>query len=121
MSEGMFPDVTSQIYLASGKHTAVLFSCHVSLGRLERLEDFPRFLLGRRFVGEFWVDFIVYNRPKVHKVHQNFLKVVVPMIIIDQWNQTARLYELPVTVIYRRSILVGVTSEYNVTGAICKA
>ena len=29
---------------------------------------------------------IVYNRAKVH-IYQNFLKVVVYVIIIDQWNQ----------------------------------
>ena len=29
---------------------------------------------------------VVYNRDKVH-IHQNFLKFVVHVIIIDQWNQ----------------------------------
>ena len=31
---------------------------------------------------------------------QNFLKIVVHVIIIDQWNQIARLYEIQITVIY---------------------
>ena len=41
------------------------------------------------------------------------------MIIIDQWNQTARLYETQVTVIYSRAT-VAVTSEYFVKRVICK-
>ena len=56
----------------------------------------------------FWS--IVYNRSRVY-IHQNFLKVVVHVIIIDQRNQIARLYEIQVTLIYSRSILVAVTSE----------
>ena len=45
----------------------------------------------------FWV--IVYNRTVVYK-RQNCLKVVVHVIIIDQWNQTARSYEILVTAIF---------------------
>ena len=33
------------------------------------------------------------------------------MITIYQWNQTARLYEIQVTIIYSRAIFVAVTSE----------
>ena len=51
--------------------------------------------------------------------HQDFLKVVVHMIIIDQWNQVARLYEIQVTVIYSRAILVTVTSQTNVLFFCC--
>ena len=36
---------------------------------------------------------IVYSRAKVY-IHQNFLKVIVHVIIIDQWNQAARMYEI---------------------------
>ena len=36
------------------------------------------------------------------------------MIIIDQWNQTTCLYEIQVTIIYSRVILVTVMSEYRV-------
>ena len=36
------------------------------------------------------------------------------MIITDQWNQISRLYELQVTVIYSRAIVVTVTSESSV-------
>ena len=42
---------------------------------------------------------IVYSQAKVH-IHQNFLIVVVHVIIIDQWNQTTRLYEIQVKVIF---------------------
>ena len=42
------------------------------------------------------------------------------MVIIDQWNQTARLHEIQVTVIYSRAILVAVTSECRVKRVICK-
>ena len=48
---------------------------------------------------------IVYNRANVY-IQQNFLKVVVHVVIIVQWNQTAHLYEIQVTVIYSRTILV---------------
>ena len=57
------------------------------------------------------VDFgsIVYNRVLVDK-HQNFLKIVVRVIIIDQWNQLAHLYKIRLTVIYSRAFLVALTS-----------
>ena len=42
------------------------------------------------------------------------------MIIIDQWNHTARLYEIQVAVIYNRAILVTVTSECRLKTVICK-
>ena len=58
-------------------------------------------------VAVFWS--IVYNRAKVY-IHQTFSKVVVHVIIIDQWNQTARLYENQVTIIYSRAILITVMS-----------
>ena len=51
---------------------------------------------------------IVCNRAILYK-RQNILKVVVRKIIIDQWNQTALLYEIQVTGIYGRTILVVVT------------
>ena len=53
---------------------------------------------------------IVQYQAMVYK-RQNFHKVVVQLIIIDQWNQTARMYEIQVKVIYSRVILVSVTSE----------
>ena len=53
-------------------------------------------------------------------MHQNFLKVVVHVVIIDQWNKTAGLYEIQVTVIYSRAILVTLTSESNLKRVICK-
>ena len=53
-------------------------------------------------------------------MHQTFLKVVVHVIIIDLWNQIARLYEIQVTIIYSRAILVAVTSEYSIKLVICK-
>ena len=62
---------------------------------------------------------IVYNRTKVY-MHQNFLKVVVHVVIIDQWNKTASLYEIQVTVIYSRAILVTLTSECSLKRVICK-
>ena len=37
--------------------------------------------------------------------------VVVHVIIADQWNQTAHLYEIQVTIIYGRDILFAVTTE----------
>ena len=52
---------------------------------------------------------LVYNGAKVYFI-QNFLNVIVHVIIIHQWNQTARLYEIQVTVICSRAILVAVTS-----------
>ena len=51
-------------------------------------------------------------------IHLNFLQVVVHMIIIDQWNQTARLYEIEVTIIFNRAILVALTSECHVKTVI---
>ena len=51
---------------------------------------------------------IVYNR-SIAYIRQNLLTNVVQAIIIDQWNQTAGLYEIQVTVIYSRVILVTVT------------
>ena len=42
------------------------------------------------------------------------------MIIIDQWKQTARFYEIQVTVIYGRAILVAVTSESSANRVICE-
>ena len=57
------------------------------------------------------------NNPAIVSIHQNFLKAVSlslraigHVIIIDQWNQTAHLYEIQVTVIFRRVILVAVKS-----------
>ena len=48
------------------------------------------------------VGAIVYNRAKVY-MHQHFLKVVVHVIIIGQWNQTARYkYEMQVNVYFLR-------------------
>ena len=63
---------------------------------------------------------LFYNRAKVY-MHQNFLKVVLHVIIIDQWNQTARLYEIQVMVIYSRAILAAVTSEGSVKRTIFPA
>ena len=60
----------------------------------------------------FWS--IVYSRANVC-IHQNF-----HVIIIDQWNQTARLYEIKVTFIYSRAILDTVTSECRLKRVICK-
>ena len=42
------------------------------------------------------------------------------MTITDKCNQTARMYEIQVTVIYSRAILVVVTSECRVKRVICK-
>ena len=52
--------------------------------------------------------------------HQNSLKVVIHVIIIDQLNQTVRLFEIRVTAIFYRGILVAVTSECRVKMVICK-
>ena len=49
----------------------------------------------------FWVDCF----------HQNFLKVVVHLINIDQWSQTLRLYEIQVTGVYNCAILVAPCKE----------
>ena len=48
---------------------------------------------------------LVCNQAKVC-IHQHFLKVVVHVIVIDQWNQIVRLYEIQVTVIYNGAILL---------------
>ena len=64
-----------------------------------------------------WVDWLLYNRAKVY-IDQNFHKVVVRVINIDQWNQTALLYESQD--IYSRASLVTVTSECRVQRDICK-
>ena len=42
------------------------------------------------------------------------------MIITDQWNQTAHLYEIQVTVIYSRDILVAKTPKCRVKRVIYK-
>ena len=62
---------------------------------------------------------IVYNRAIVYK-RQNFIKVVVYVIIIDQWSSATRLYNIQLTVIYSHAILVTMTSECNVKRVICK-
>ena len=54
----------------------------------------------------FWL--IVYNRANVY-IYQNFLKIDVHVIIIEQWNQTVRLYEIKGKIFYSRSNLVTVT------------
>ena len=59
------------------------------------------------------------SRAKVY-IHQNLLKVVVHVMIIAQRNQTARLYEIQVTVIYSRAILAALMSECHVKKVICK-
>ena len=53
-------------------------------------------------------------------IHLNFLQVIVHVIIIDQWNQTARLYEIQVTIIFNRAILVALTSECRIKRVICQ-
>ena len=50
----------------------------------------------------FWL--IVYNRAKVY-IYQNFLKIDVHVIIIEQWNQTVRLYEIQVMIFTAALIL----------------
>ena len=59
-------------------------------GCLPPLWPFPGILLFRS---------IVYKYPEYTYIKISF-KIVVHVIIIDQWNQTARLYEIQVTVIY---------------------
>ena len=56
---------------------------------------------------------IVYNRAIVYK-RQNFLIVIVHVMIIDQCNQNRALDEIPVMVIYSCAILVTLTSECRV-------
>ena len=53
---------------------------------------------------------------------KHFLKVIVipKVIIIDQLNQTACLYEIQVTVIYSRAILVTEATDRRVKRVICK-
>ena len=46
---------------------------------------------------------------------------ILCMIIIDQCNQTACLYEIQVMVIYSGTILVTVASEFHVKRVIHKA
>ena len=46
--------------------------------------------------------------------------IVYLVVIIDQWSQTARLYEIQVTVICSLAILVTVTSECYVNMNILK-
>ena len=47
--------------------------------------------------------------------------IVIPkVIIIDQLNQTACLYEIQVTVIYSRAILVTEAADRRVKRVICK-
>ena len=67
--------------------------------------------VGRRIQLSHWGRLaIVYKR-------QNFLKVVVHVIITDKCNA---LDETQVTIIYSRAILVAVTSEWCWQRAICK-
>ena len=61
----------------------------------------------------------VYIQATVN-INQNFLKVVVHVIITDQWSQTKCLYEIQITVIYSSAILVTVMSECHVKRVICK-
>ena len=63
---------------------------------------------------------IVYNRAKVY-IYQNFLKVIVHVMIIDQWNQTTCLYAVQGTVIYSHTILVAVMSECRAKRLIRKS
>ena len=68
-----------------------------------------------------WVDSM--NGAKVY-VHQNFLNVVVHVIIIGQYNQTARFYEIQVTVFNSGAILIALTLEcdvFTVKRVTCKA
>ena len=71
------------------------------------------------FLGSFLHNFgsIACNRPTVCK-RENFLKVVVCVIITDQCNQTGNVIQ--VTVIYNRAVLVTVTSECRAKRVICK-
>ena len=62
---------------------------------------------------------LIYSRAIVCKC-QHFLKIVVHVIINNQWNQTAHSYEIQVMVIYSRAVLVAVTSECCVNRVICK-
>ena len=56
--------------------------------------DLSKFLLKYfHHFDTFWS--IAYNRPKVY-IHQNLQKGLFHVIIIDQWNQTARKTHQPV-------------------------
>ena len=57
----------------------------------------------------------VYNQAIVYK-RQNFHKVVVHAIVIDQRKQTDRFYKIQVTVIYSRAFFVAVTSVLLIKG-----
>ena len=72
-----------------------------------RLTEWP--FLGRLFT----------NKPK-YTFTKIFLKVVVHVIIIVQWNQTSRLYEIQVTIIYSHTSLVAVTAECSLKRFINK-
>ena len=61
------------------------------------------------FVGQLFTVELKYTYTKI-----------VHVIITDHWNQTARLYESQVTVIYSRAVLVIVTLECHVKRVICK-
>ena len=47
-------------------------------------------------LSSFWIDCLQYTDTQIS------LKVVIPVIIIDQWNYTARLYVIQETVICSR-------------------
>ena len=79
---------------------------------------FPAYLNRHVFVMISHFRAIVYTRAKVY-IHQNFFKEIL-VIIYDHSNKTARLYELLLTVIYSRAILVAVTLECHVKWVICK-
>ena len=64
--------------------------------------------------------FTLFTIDPKYRNTENFLKVVVHVIIIDKCNQTARMYEIQVTVIYSRANLVVVISECRVKRVICK-
>ena len=51
-----------------------------------------------------------------NKYTKKFLKVIVHVIIIDQLNQTACLYEIQVTVIYSQAILGAMASKCHKEG-----
>ena len=68
-------------------------------------EIVPRFLLSGFIEAECLLEstVIVYNYSIV-SIHQNLLKVVVHVNTVDQRNQTVRLYEIEVKVIYSHAI-----------------
>ena len=49
-----------------------------------KIEKKKKSIISNTFFGS-----IVYSWVRVYKVHQNFLKVVILVIIINQWNQPA--------------------------------